>query len=204
VNYQANEYAYTDFGHTSAWCVDSKGEIWGAKGNMLHCYIPDGLDQFGNLIYNDQNTQTYAIKGIKKIGHIIYEEKKDRMVFVTTSCRDLKGGKIYTVSNWSKGNRKAVFLCTLKSSNPSSVTAVDDYFFEVGWQSRGKVWITDLNTGATVGTMEPYGEAGTTQYTGWVDIGYGITAVKRKNGEYIVFVEDDGFGKVLMYRWRPD
>jgi hypothetical protein len=203
VNYQSNEYIYTGFGHTAAWWIDNEGGIWGAKGNMIHCYIPAGLDKNGNLIYNDTHSKTFTILGIKTIGKIIYEEKEDRMVLLTTSCRTLKGGKIYTISNWSKGNRKAVFLCSLKSPNPSSVAAVNNYFFEAGWQSRGKVWITDLRTGATVGTMEPYGKAGTTQYTGWVDIGFGITAVRKKNGEYIIFVEDDGFGKVLMYRWTP-
>lgn len=204
VNYQANEYTPTVFGHTGAWWVDSKGSIWGAKGNVIHRYVPAGLDHYGNLIYDDKHAKFYTIIGINTIGKIIYEETKDRMVLLTTSCRDLKGGKIYAIPNWSNGNRKATFLCTLKSPNPSSVTAVGDYFFEVGWQSKAKVWITNLNTGVTVGTMEPYGEAGTTQYTGWVDLGFGITAIKRRNGEYIVFVEDDAFGKVLMYRWMPD
>jgi len=203
VNYQDNEYAPTDFGHTDAWWVDSKGGIWGAKGNVIHCYIPGGLDQQGNPIYDDRHTKTFTIQGMNTIGKIIYQEDKDRLVLLTTSCRDLKGGKIYTVSDWSKGNRKAVFLDTLKGPNPSSVTAEGDYFFEAGWQSRGKVWVTDLRSGRTVGTMEPNGEAGPLQYTGWVDIGFGITAIKRKNGEYLVFVEDDGYAKVLMYRWKP-
>lgn len=204
VNYQENEYAYTDFGHTAAWWVDSKGGIWGAQENVIHRYAPAGLDRYGNLIYNDQHAQTFAINGIKTIGKIIYEEKKDRMILLTTSCRDLKGGKIYIITSWSKGNRNAVFLSNLKSPNPSSIAAAGNYFFEVGWQSRGKVWITDLTTGKNIGTMEPSGEAGTLQYTGWVDIGFGITAMKRKSGTYLVFVEDDGFGKVLMYRWKPD
>jgi hypothetical protein len=36
-----------------------------------------------------------------------------------------------------------------------------------------------------------------------VDIPYGIRAFKRSSGEYTVFVEDDAFAKVIMYRWCP-
>ena len=36
------------------------------------------------------------------------------------------------------------------------------------------------------------------------DIGYPLTAFKRSNGEYLIFVEEDARAKVIMYRWRPD
>jgi hypothetical protein len=107
------------------------------------------------------------------------------------------------VNNWSSGNRNATYVCGLKGKNPSSIDVAGDYLFEVGWESRAKCWITDLTDGSTVGTMEPYGDAGKTKYTGWVDIGFGITAYQRSNGEYDVLVEDDGWGKILLYRWCP-
>ena len=37
--------------------------------------------------------------------------------------------------------------------------------------------------------------------SGWADINIAITARKRKNGEYVIFAEEDGYGKILMYRW---
>jgi hypothetical protein len=39
--------------------------------------------------------------------------------------------------------------------------------------------------------------------SGWVDVPNGISAAKRADGEYLVFVEEDARGKVLMYRWKP-
>ncbi|MFA6960144.1 MAG: hypothetical protein WC205_05275 [Opitutaceae bacterium] len=36
-----------------------------------------------------------------------------------------------------------------------------------------------------------------------IDLPYGMRAARRSNGEYIVMVEDDWFGKVLVYRWAP-
>jgi hypothetical protein len=35
------------------------------------------------------------------------------------------------------------------------------------------------------------------------DILTGITAHRRANGEYLVFVEEDYKAKVLLYRWKP-
>jgi hypothetical protein len=39
--------------------------------------------------------------------------------------------------------------------------------------------------------------------TGWIDILTGISAHRRANGEYLVFVEEDYKAKVLLYRWKP-
>jgi hypothetical protein len=38
--------------------------------------------------------------------------------------------------------------------------------------------------------------------SGWIDIPYGIRAVRRSNGEYLVFVEEDWKGKVIFYRLK--
>jgi hypothetical protein len=38
--------------------------------------------------------------------------------------------------------------------------------------------------------------------SGWVDIPYGIRAYQKSNGEYLVFVEEDAKGKVIMYRYK--
>lgn len=35
------------------------------------------------------------------------------------------------------------------------------------------------------------------------DLLTGITAHRRKDGEYLVFVEEDYRAKVLLYRWKP-
>lgn len=206
-DFQENEYTVTDFGYPdgSAYWVDSKGGIWVSKKNVLMQYIPAGLDEHGNLIYDDSHTQKYEITNIDNIGRVMWQEDKDRLVLVNTCCRDLKGGNIYVVDNWqTSGNRQAKCLGGLKGTNPSSVTVAGDYLFEVGWESRAEVFVTDLRTGKYIGSMIPDETVGGIDCTGWVDIAYGIDAIRRSDGEYIVFVEEDYMGKVLMYRWRPD
>jgi hypothetical protein len=38
---------------------------------------------------------------------------------------------------------------------------------------------------------------------GWVDMPHVLQAFMRSNGEYLIFQEDDGGAKVLMYQWCP-
>ena len=52
-----------------------------------------------------------------------------------------------------------------------------------------------------VGSFEPGPEVGGN--AGWQDMPYAVQALKRKNGEYLIVVEEDWRGKNLLYRWRP-
>ena len=118
------------------------------------------------------------------------------------SCRDITGGKMYIVDNWSKGNRAARYVGDIKGPRQSAWTVAGDFAFEAGWETRATVWVTDLNTGKLVGTMVPDASCGGVGRTGWVDISSGIQAYKRTTtGEYLVFVEDDGLSRVILYRW---
>jgi hypothetical protein len=38
--------------------------------------------------------------------------------------------------------------------------------------------------------------------SGWVDFPDAIRAFQRKNGEYLVFVEEDAKAKIIVYRLR--
>ena len=49
--------------------------------------------------------------------------------------------------------------------------------------------------------MQP--DAAVGKNSGWIDTPYGIRAVRRASGEYLVFVEEDLDAKVLLYRWMP-
>ena len=55
--------------------------------------------------------------------------------------------------------------------------------------------------GSNIGSFLPGPEVGSN--AGWLDMPYAVAAMKRKNGEYLVLVEEDWRGKNLLYRWRP-
>jgi hypothetical protein len=38
---------------------------------------------------------------------------------------------------------------------------------------------------------------------GWEDMPYAVQALRRRDGEYLVLVEEDARAKNLLYRWRP-
>jgi hypothetical protein len=59
-----------------------------------------------------------------------------------------------------------------------------------------------LSNGRYVGSLAPGPEVGSS--AGWQDMPYSVQALKRKNGEYLVLVEEDWRGKNLLYRWRPE
>ena len=54
-----------------------------------------------------------------------------------------------------------------------------------------------------MGVFEPGPSIGGVENTGWIDLLTGITAFKRSNGEYLVFVEENYKAKSLIYRWKP-
>jgi hypothetical protein len=94
--------------------------------------------------------------------------------------------------------------------SPSSVDAAGDYlFFGMVKPTNGKeyVHIYRASDGQYVGSFEP-GEAvvgkGDGVGVGWLDMPYSLQAMRRRNGEYLILVEEDWRGKNLLYRWTPD
>ncbi len=78
-----------------------------------------------------------------------------------------------------------------------------DCDFSGGWKARGRIFVNRLSDGAAVGQFDPDASVGGVENTGWIDILTGISAHRRQDGEYLVFVEEDYKAKVLMYRWKP-
>ena len=56
-----------------------------------------------------------------------------------------------------------------------------------------------LSDGTAVGVFDPGPAVGGVENTGWIDILTSMTAFKRNDGEYLVFVEEDYKAKVLPY-----
>jgi hypothetical protein len=81
-----------------------------------------------------------------------------------------------------------------------SFDVAGDYVFTAD-QFDARVFVYEARTGDLVHTLTPSPEVG--GRSGWVDMGYGLSAMRRANGEYAVLVEDDGFGKLMLYRWNP-
>ena len=112
-------------------------------------------------------------------------------------------GRVFACKGYLAGNRKTVSFEPSAGKEAACVAAAGDYVFTGGWKERGRIGINRLSDGTEVGLFEPGPTVGGVENTGWIDILTGITAFRRANGEYLVFVEEDYKAKVLMYRWKP-
>jgi hypothetical protein len=78
-----------------------------------------------------------------------------------------------------------------------SVAYAGELAFAVDSKSA-EVFVYNLQDGSAVGSIKPgpevHGESG------WVDFRDGNRAIRRKDGSYLVFVEEDYKGKSLVYR----
>jgi hypothetical protein len=124
------------------------------------------------------------------------------------------GKTLRRYDGWAKGDRKLRWSIQLpvnpkgtdegKPLSPQSLTLAGDYFF-VGMvkpeDGKQQVHILKTSDGFYVGTMFPGPEVGGN--AGWEDMPYAVQALKRKNGEHLVLVEEDWRGKNLLYRWKP-
>ena len=69
-------------------------------------------------------------------------------------------------------------------------------------KNRQYIHILGLKDGAYVGSFWPGKEVG--GVASWLDMTYAIQGIQRKDGEYLLLVEEDFRGKNLTYRWRPE
>ncbi len=220
--FESNEYDKSeDYPYIGGWWVDSKGDIWKTlrtqDGVGIRHFPLQGLDKNGNPIYSYSKMQ--KINHPKIFGdlrRIEYFPETDTMYLsgytpdnpaINSDYAKLIGSEIARYDNWSKGNRQPKYRIVLPVDrsappevlNPAAMSIAGDYVFAVTVK-KAEVYVYDAKTGRQVKILKPgaevFGE------TGWVDIPYGIRAFRRKNGEYLVFVEEDAKAKVMMYRFN--
>ncbi|BAZ41154.1 NHL repeat-containing protein [Calothrix sp. NIES-4101] len=218
--FEADEYDRSqDHPYIGGWWIDSKGDIWKAlrtqDGIGIRHYPFQGLDTHGNPIYSYKSMQKRSHpKFIGDLRRIEYHPDTDTMYLsgytnehpaINGDYAKLIGSEIVRIDNWSKGNLKPrwrIVLPTDKSAppevlTPTSMSIAGDYIFV----TTVKTWETHVystSTGKLVRTLKPGAEV--SGELGWVDIAYGVRAFRRKNGEYLVFLEEDFKGKVIMYQ----
>lgn len=197
------------------WEVDSKGDIWqAAEAGYIKRYRFQGLDSYGSPIYNSKAAEKIAMPApFKELTRIKYIPDQDVMYLGGYTNEHPRfegdwgtvGTEIIRFDNWSKNKKirwRTKIPYDLKADPIVVVKAMDvagDKVFAVT-SRKAEVYVYDARTGAAVSKFVPGPEVA--GESGWVDIPYGLRAYQRKNGEYLVFVEEDAKAKVIMYRWR--
>lgn len=90
--------------------------------------------------------------------------------------------------------------------------AVDDDFIFVVYAGRlpshnlppGTVMIYVKADGGQIGHLQPDGlRTDAVPMDALQDMVHSINVHRRADGEYLIFIEDDGYTKNLMHRWKP-
>ncbi len=202
-DYQANEFEpNTDRVKPGPFWVDKAGNIWMAYGFFRYDF--QGLDENGNPIYAaDKTTVLEKPRGVNKVARVVYLDDRDTLIVAEEGTDMRHISRVFICKNYLQGNRETTSFAPPAGKEAGCVAAVGDYVFTGGWKERGRIGVNRLSDGAEVGVLDPGEIVGGNHNTGWMDILTGITAHRRKDGEYLVFVEEDYKAKVLMYRWRP-
>ncbi|GAB4458147.1 MAG: hypothetical protein OHK0029_19000 [Armatimonadaceae bacterium] len=212
-----------------AWDVGLNGDIWhgDAPNKTIRRYPFQGWTADGKPRYDWDKPQTWDVPdGWQLIRRILYDDATDTLYL--TGYRDgervetwgVAGATVARYDNWLRGNRtpakerKPRWTAPLPRDGntdknegpltPSSVDIAGDYLFAgMVKPTEGKqfVHVLRLSDGGFVGTFIPGKETGESH--GWLDMPYSMQAMRRKNGEYLILVEEDFRGKNLLYRWKP-
>jgi len=199
-----------------ATCVDKKGDIWYAYDDIRKHSLQSIVN--GVPIYNTATPTTIDAKPAPfyDVRHVEYDSDNDVMYITGYTPEKPYTGDWKSVglvlaryNNWSTGNRTPAYTMDLPSAdggagaNMVSIALEKDYIFVMGVQTRGKVWVYYSANGLLAGTMVPGDNVGGVSKTGWGDMVNSIGAFRRSTGEYLVTVEENGWGKILIYRWTP-
>ncbi len=201
-HYQADEYFANlpDDLRGACW-VDERGDIWLARGFKRYECL--GLDPVGNPIYDVNHVYDMPVPdGITRtIKRVHYEVDRDILILGEQYGRSIQ--PIHICHNYMQGNRTTIPFVSSAGVDTYCLAIAGEYIFTAGWLQKGRVFVNRLYDGKHMGVMVPGPEVGGVENTGWIDIIQGISAYRRSNNEYIVHLEEDYLGKVLMYRWCP-
>ena len=206
-----------------AWWVDSEGGVWkGTREEGIQYFPLQGLDSHGNPLYSYDTMELIANPAPfmqsdypGDVNRIEYYPETDTMYlsgFNSTTYRNpntvgLIGRVVARYDNWSQGNRAPRWEIAVPFDvesdppiHPKSMSVAGNYLFIVESYSQN-VYVYEVDSGQQVGMLQP-DPAIVGEELGLVDILQGIRAYQRRNGEYLIFVEEDRDGKVIMYRMR--
>jgi hypothetical protein len=197
------------------WWVDAKGDIWRTSDtNGIYRLRYGGVDHAGNPVYDYAKAVTYAMpEPFTTVRRAVYDAASDTMYLAGYTADEPfdrgfwkeVGRRIVRYDHWSQTplQRYSIDLPWDPKGKPVTttigMTVEGKYIFTV--EPAGAVHVYDSDSGHEVGVIGPGPEVGGA--SGYVDVPNGISASRQADGEYLVFVEEDARGKVLMYRWKP-
>ncbi len=214
---------------TWAISVDDNGNIWvgdrdRGQGNPISIYrFPvTGFDSNENPIYNvstsTSNFFEISTSLLSTLQRVKYDVANDIMYLSgynsdwpsNTPENGLIGRILVRINNWSTGNRTPAYAITdfdeftNNQQTHDGIAIAGDLLFvgtterylEPTQQARAYIKVYKSSDGSFLGTMKPPVE----WQVGWLDLTQSIEARKTGANRYVVFQEDDGVAKNVVYK----
>jgi len=223
---QPDEYQKIQDGeHGGYWYIDDELTVWRTGGWMWR-FKPESIDERGIPHYNAAKKEEPKVPAdVHSFGAMRYLPAQDVFVAFTipkTAAQTMKlpwycnATELRRYSGWKDDKPELVWSVPLpwrdtgnrgNDWRPAGLDVAGEYVFvAMDWSSdrgreHGQVLVYRLADGSYVGRMFAGPEVGGS--SGCIDISNPIGAVRRADGTYLVFVEDDEYGKVLCYVWKP-
>lgn len=201
---------------TRGWWVDRRGDIWqGTATEGIRVFPLQGFDRTGNPVYHYASVKTYEMPmPFNHLARIVYDDATDTLYLAgSTPQRPFNeanwngaGSLFARYDHWKSGNPVLRYSIDWPDRGPDKPVAITgftvagDYVFAVE-NHTAVVTVYDRNTGREAGHLAPGPEVGSA--SGMMDEAMPISAQRLASGEYLVFVEEDQFGKAIMYRFTP-
>lgn len=206
------------------WWVDAKGNVWQVMENEgIRCLPMRGLDAKGNPTWDLTEPRTWPKPAeFAQLRRLRYDSATDTMILGGTTTEHKNqhwkpmGPVMVRYDKWSSAapSRRWTLVAPYDngaqghfSCEPMGFDVAGDYLFvpytgeskEMGY-AYGHVEVFRLDDASPVGHMEPTPEIG---QVGLQDLRETMSATRRPDGEYVIFLEDDYKSKTVMYRWKP-
>ena len=216
--YQSNNGADTD----GIYVPDAEGSIWQAShnGTQIRC-LPIQKLEAGVPVWDYSKARTWPKPAeLDQVRRVHYLPGQDSIILGGNQADDHNqhwkpmGPVLCRYDNWSQ-TPKLRWRMVLpyekgskghESAEPISFDVAGDYIFVAycrGLKSdkikNAFVKIYKLDDMSLAGNLSCDAELGE---IGLLDLVESVRAVRRANGEYVVFLEDDMKSKVVMFRWQ--
>lgn len=202
---------------------DDKGTIWQVNGNGIRAMPAGPLDKNGIPTWDYAHTRLYPKPTeFDEIRRLRYLPSSDVMLLGGNKGENRNqhwkpmGPVLCRYDGWSKGTprlRQQIILPFEKGSSghesvePISFDVVGDYVFVAytrGLKAEGLknafVKVLRLKDLSVVGNLSAETALGD---TGLLDLVESTRALRRPDGTYMVFLEDDYRAKIVVFQWKP-
>lgn len=213
-NFDSNEYRTgAPDPYVFGWAVDSNGDIWQAlRGRAgLRQYKLQGIDSAGNPIYSLVSSTVYPAPSIfADLLRVEYIPATDTLYlfghtddWTGRNCTfGIVGNIAARYDRWRTDRPVLKWTINLPYDCSTlgfakAVAVAGKRFFTADMQNA-VVRVYSTRDGGYLGQMQPGPTVASR--SGLVDIPYAIQAFRRRNGEYVITVEEDGYGKIILYR----